>query len=512
MRTIILFLSILLLSSAIEAQLGLQWQKKLGGSEIDRASSFQQTTDSGFIIVGFSESNNGDIDTNRGGHDLWVVKLSQSGDLSWQKSFGGSSNEEAWSVHQTFDGGYIIAGTTNSKNGDIPNNKGYYDFWILKLTNLGDLSWQKSLGGTKEEEALSVRQTIDSGYIIAGFSLSEDGDLNKNQGGADYWIVKLSQQGEIDWQRSFGGSGRDVARDIHQLSDSGYLVAGISNSNDGDVSGNHGEHDFWIVKLSHNGDLLWQKSIGGEGSEQFFLNAMQPTSDNGIIVAITSNSKDGDVSGNHGEQDYWIVKLSDEGEIIWQKSLGGSGNEEVWSVKQLVNGEYIVAGFSNSEDGDISGHKGDNDFWIVQLSESGNIIWQKSLGGSQSDNAYDILEAFDGSIVVLGTSSSSDGDLTSNNGSDDFWIVNLTSTVGLDKPAQTATLIYPNPTSKTIIFDNINEELDAILVNDKGQVIFNSVLKPNTNLELDINEATGIYFLKLKMPNGEWVTRKIIKR
>src|ERR1043165_357284 len=173
------------------------------------------------------------------------------------------------------------------------------------------IQWQKSFGGTGTDYAASIQQTTDCGYIVAGQSYSIDGDLTINHGLNDYWIVKLDTAGSLEWQTDLGGSDYDLANSIQQTSDGGYVVAGYSKSNDNDVSGNHGLNDFWVVKLDMNGSLSWQKSLGGSGVDM--AHSIQQTSDGGYIVAGISNSNDNDVSGNHGDFDYWVVKLDVDG-------------------------------------------------------------------------------------------------------------------------------------------------------------------------------------------------------
>ncbi len=278
-----------------------------------------------------------------------------------------------------------------SDNIEISDNHGGFDFWIVKLDRSGIIQWHKSLGGHRAEEARSVQQTADGGYIVAGSTRSNDGDVSGNHGfewPTDSWIVKLDASGTIQWQKCLGGSKTERANSIQQTADGGYIVAGYTDSNDGDVSGNHGDDDSWIVKLDESGSIQWQKSLGGSEWEKPY--SIQQTTDGGYIVAASTRSNDGDVSGYHGEGDNWIVKLDGLGTIQWQKSLGGSEWENPYSIQQTTDGGYIVAGSTMSNDGDVSGYHGQVDSWIVKLDESGGIQWQKSLGGSGFDHAYSI--------------------------------------------------------------------------------------------------------------------------
>jgi hypothetical protein len=295
------------------ASADLVWQKCLGGSSWDYANSIQQTTDGGYIVAGFAYSNDGDVSGNHGADDCWIVKLDGAGNITWQKCLGGSFWDEAYSIQQTPDGGYIVAGYASSNNGNVSGNHGAGDYWIVKLDGAGNIGWQKCLGGGSVDVAYSVKQTTDGGYIVAGFTYSNDGDVSGNHGRSDYWLVKLDGAGNIAWQKCLGGSSEDEAWSTQQTADGGYIVAGYTYSNDGNVSGNHGADDYWIVKLDGAGNITWQKCLGGSSGDEAF--SIQQTIDGGYIVAGDASSNDGNVSGNHGGSDYWVLKLG--------KLLGG---------------------------------------------------------------------------------------------------------------------------------------------------------------------------------------------
>ena len=185
--------------------------------------------------------------------------------LEWQKCLGGSNGDLAESIQQTTDGGYIVAGHTSSNDGDVSGNHGGKDFWVVKVDRYGHLLWQKCLGGRQDDYAQDVQQTTDGGYVVAGYTWLSDGDVCGNHCQWDYWVVKLNESGNLVWQKCLGGRQDDYAQDVQQTKDGGYVVAGHACSNDGDVSGNHGNFDYWIVKLNSTGNLVWQKCLGGSG-------------------------------------------------------------------------------------------------------------------------------------------------------------------------------------------------------------------------------------------------------
>ncbi|MFI5134297.1 MAG: T9SS type A sorting domain-containing protein [Chitinophagales bacterium] len=447
----------------------IEWQKSFGGSNNDEARSIQQTTDNGFIVAGFSSSNNDDVTGNHNDNDFWIVKLDADGNLVWQKSLGGSASDQAYSIQQTTDGGYIVAGSSNSNDGDVSGHHGslsYTDYWVVRLDASGNLVWQKSLGGSNDELASSVQQTADGGFIVAGDSWSTDGDVTGHHGSTsynDYWIVKLDAGGNLIWQKSFGGSDFDFVHSVQQTNDGGFLNAGDTYSDDGDVSGNHGGFDYWIIKLDTAGNLTWQKSLGGSDAD--FAESFQQTSNGGFIIGGISYSIDGDVSGNHGGYDVWIVKLDAEGNLVWEKSFGGSNDDGATSLQLDNDGGFIVSGFSDSNDGDVSGNHDLDDYWIVKIDTAGNLTWQKSLGGSYNDEAHSIQQTNDGGFIVAGNSYSDDGDVSGNHGGEDYWIFKLSSDTlsGIGNLPENEILVYPNPVQNLLAIDLGNQINNPII-------------------------------------------------
>lgn len=493
-QTLWISIFILLTTEMVLAQApDMEWQKSLGGSNSEQAQSVQQTLDGGYIIAGYSYSNDGDVSGNHGNSDFWIVKLNSQGIIEWQKSHGGSSEDGAYSIQQTEDGGYIVAGISNSTDGDVIGNRGGYDYWIMKLDETGNFDGQVTRGGSGNDYAYSIQQTLDGGYIVAGESNSTDWDVTGNHGGPDYWIVKINSQGSIEWQKSLGGSGNDRANAIRQTTDGGFIVAGYSNSTDGDVSGNQGGVDYWVVKLNNQGIIEWQKSLGGSGHDAAY--SIQQTTDGGYIVAGLSLSNDGDVTGNQGEDDYWIVKMNALGGIEWQKSLGGSAIDRANSINETTDGGYIIAGYSLSTDGDVTGNHGLSDYWLVKLNISGEIEWKKTLGGSDSDRANSISQTTDGGYVVAGYSHSTNGDVTGNHGGSDFWVVKLDpDPLGIDEFSSQIN-IYPNPASN-ILNISTKELIETISIfNQLGQKVMNSS-HSETEVQLNISALpANLYFI-----------------
>lgn len=454
-------LNILLCFSIIQlsAQPTIQWQKTFGGSSYDEGRCIRQTSDGGYIFTGRTFSSDGDIFGHRGGWDFWVAKLSNTGAIQWKKSLGGSLNDIPYAVQQTSDGGYFVTGIASSNNYDVTGNHGgLNDGWVVKLSSTGAIEWQKTYGGSGRDEIWDGQQTTDHGYILAGRTNSTDGDVSLNQGKLDSWVVKISESGVLEWQKTFGGSGDDHAWSVIQVSDGGYLVTGETASTDGDVTGNHGNYDFWVLKLSATGDLEWEKAMGGEGGD-FGTSAIEAPDGAYVVTGYTGSHNTGDVTGHHSSFDFWIVKLSTSGELEWQKTAGGTGPDWGEAIIPAIGGGYIVAGTTYSTDGDIEINKGREDFWLLKISETGELLWQKTYGGTKGEECYGIDYSADNGFILAGLTWSNDGDISGsgNKGENDFWILKLspepTSTIANPIKQVQKLSIYPNPAQESIAIE-----------------------------------------------------------
>ncbi len=417
-----LFLAAFFFAPTLLAQ-ELLWENNLGGSDYERIFSIVPSSDGGFAAVGESESSDGDVGMNQGSYDYWVVKLDSSGVLQWEKNFGGSSFDRARSIFQNSDGGFTVAGYTHSSDGDVGGNKGNGDYWVVKLDSNGTMMWEQNLGGSGLDEQFSAARTLDGGIVLAGASTSSDGDVGGNHGNSDYWVVKLDSNGIIQWEGNFGGSDRDYARSIIKTTNGGFIVAGDSKSSDGDVGGNYGSGDYWVIKLDSNGALQWEENFGGSDGERAY--SIVQTLGGGFSVVGRSNSSDGDVGGNNGGGDLWALKLNSNGTLQWEENYGGSNDDIPRSIIQTSDKGLAIGGYTGSSDGDVEVNKGVGDFWAVKLDSNGGIQWEQTMGGSDYDYAHSMVQAQGGGFVMGGETVSSDGDVGGNNGNGDYWIVKL---------------------------------------------------------------------------------------
>ena len=355
----------------------------------------------------------------------------------WDSTIGSAGSDIAKTVITTNDGGFVVAGYSISGiSGDKTEaSRGGSDYWIVKLNSTGQKVWDKTIGGSGNESANLVISTSDGGFVVGGNSTSGiSGDKTAaSKGGDDYWVVKLNSAGQIVWDKTIGGSGFDVPYGIAAANDGGFVVAGYSSSGiSGDkTEASKGSRDYWIIKLNSAGQIVWDKTIGGSGTD--FPHAIVAANDGGFVVAGSSPSGiSGDkTEASKGINDYWIVKLNSAGQIVWDKTIGGSGFDVPYGIAAANDGGFVVAGDSPSG---ISGDKteasrGSEDYWVVKLNSAGQKVWDKTIGGSGGELPTGIAAANDGGFVVAGWSISGiSGDKTeASKGGYDYWIVKLNS-------------------------------------------------------------------------------------
>lgn len=382
------------------------FNKLYGGTNSDGISSIAPTPDGGFIMAGSTYSNDGDMAGNHGNEDGFVIKVNAGGDIQWKKMLGGSAGDEISKIITTPDGGYLIAGHSYSQDGDLQgtnHNSSGSDVWVTKLDNAGNIQWGKSLGGAYEENAQDIVNTPDGGYLLAANAYKKDRDVTADShGGTDAWIVKINNLGTIVWNKMIGGSSFEDVWAITPGKDGSFVIAGQTYSNDGDLSSNAGVTDGMLIKIDNNGTVLWAKTYGGALQDQF-RNVIS-TPDGGFIAVGSSNSSDGLISGNHGDYDVWVVKVNNAGEVQWNKVAGGSGEDHAFSIVITPDNNYLVGGGTRSNDADATGNSGQGDALLLKLNSKGEKIWSKTLGSAKDDYCHVLLNIQPKQYILAGSS------------------------------------------------------------------------------------------------------------
>jgi hypothetical protein len=408
----------------------LDFVQTIGGSKNDALFSVEKTTDGGYIVAGFTQSNNGDINTKTNeSYDFWISKFSSKNILEWQKTFGGSKEDRAAGIIQTRDTGFAVLGFSKSSDLDVSVNGGAQDFWLIKLSNSGNLLWERSFGFSGADYGTTLLETKDGGFLITGvLDVSASGGEGNSKltatrhAGGDYWTIKTNNVGTVQWSRFFGGSLSELPLGIVETADNNFIIAGSSDSTDFNVKNNKGTYDFWLIKISSTGNLIWEKSFGGSNIDE--ARAITTTNDGNFIVVGDTRSSDVDVSNNNGAADVWIIKFTTDGNLIWEKTIGGSSFDVARSVSKTKDNGFIIAGSSRSLDNGFE-NKGQNDALILKIDQNGKLLWKKTIGGSEIDFLYDIVELNNTGIIAVGESSSSDKDISKNKGFTDALIIQI---------------------------------------------------------------------------------------
>lgn len=521
-RHLPLFLAALLsLVTSAQPAPALEWESTFGGLLADGVLRMALCSDGSYIMLGQTTSTNGIAAGNHGGYDLLVVKVDATGTLAWSRCLGGTENEFPGDIKQTSDGGFIIAASSNSNDGDVSGNLGDFDLWMVKLDGGGEILWQRCLGGLDlDGSPYTVEQLDDGGYYVAASSRSNDGDALGSHGSSDYWVLRLDAAGAPVWTRMLGGSGYDACLGLRSTPDGGCIVTGETGSSDGDVTMNHGESDTWVAKLDAAGTLEWQRSYGGSGTEMGWAICLTPSG--GYALAGSSSSNDGDVSTNHGADDFWLAELDPDGEIIWESSYGGSGIEMAFCIQPTADNGFVAIGGTSSMDGQVTGyHGGDRDVWAIKVDHTGALVWQSTFGGSAWDQATDIHATPDGGYIFAGGTTSSDGDVSVQHGQGDAWVVKLgPDYTGLAEHGPVSDLsLVPNPSTGHVAFNCTlleGGQVDLAVLNSQGQQVlpvFHGHASPGLQQwHFDLQDlAPGVYLLRF-VSAGQTLTRRLVRQ
>lgn len=421
----------------------LQWQKNYGGSLEDVGMDLKILPDGNFIMFGFSVSSDGDIATNHGpagSSDICLIKSDPAGNVLWKKSYGGSGDEDGYSIIATTDGGFAFVGTTFSNDGDVTGHHGSTtlpDVWVVKLDASGNIVWQKSFGGSFGDYGGDILET-SGGFIISAGTNSVDGDVSGNHGGGDLWVFKIDNSGNTIWQRCYGGTKDEGASTINATSDGGFVLTCRTNSTDGDVSNPPASYDAWVLKISATGVPVWDKCIGGNRGD--YIGKVLINNDGSYFLAGYSGSNNLPGSfPNTGfsDVDAWVILLDAGGNTIWQKAFGGTKEDVIYDAIRSADGGYLLVGESLSKDGIVCQKHIPLDMWLIKMDNAGNIQWNRTYGGSKLDQGIKLALNAAGECLVLSQALSSDGDLTGNLGSTDFWLTRFSFTGTLIAPSVT---------------------------------------------------------------------------
>ena len=501
-----IFLTIVFFNLEFDLYSQIKWEKSFGGDSTEYSSSIIETLD-GNILIGSSSNSkiSGDkISISYGQLDYWVIKLDLNRKILWQKSFGGTENDILTSIINTNDSGFMLLGWSystisgNKTVSPVDSALDRYDYWLIKIDKNGNIQWQKTIGGNSVEYSTTdvsntkIINTKDGNYILSGTSRSgiSGNKTDTCRGMEDYWIVKLDNNGNILWDKTYGGDSPDFSNDIVETTDSGFLITGMSQSGtskDKTMS----QRGFWLLKLDKNGSLVWQKSYGGNDSGLDQYSFVTELDNQDIILSGWSSSGNtgNKTSANKGGSDYWVIKLDKFGNEIWQKSYGGEGNDMIHSLIRKGN-NLIIVGVSGS---DKSDDKTENslqsyDIWTVELNALGNIVWQKTIGGyGEEMNIYTCKISNDKFYVLCSSGSNKSYYKSENsNGFEDLWLLVINTPRHLIKGKVFADL------NSNCVFDPSNEQNTKIYIVNNQNEKFNTIINDSFYVTALYNSDTAI--------------------
>jgi len=424
------------------------WSRTYGGPGDSRAYSVINTSDGGFMLAGTLNLNS----SGRSNQDIWLLKLKADETIEWQQSYGGTDKDVAKMLRQTSDGGYVVAGESASFNTTSASS----DVWVLRLDNQGNIVWEKRYGFGPAERAEAIVQTDDDadgvrddGFIVVGQSASVNGA----------WIIKLDSAGDVVWQQLHeAGFGPVNGYAVQQTADRGFIITGdVYNSTTT-------QRDLWVLKLATDGSVNWQNTVAG--------------ADNSTGTAIIQTDDDGDGTNDNGylvvghtdtdssnliQQALWAIKLSNDGTISWQKYFLGNGTEAAYDVIQTSSRGFLIAGTTTGF------AASSNDFWLLHLLPDGSVDWEKRYGGLGGETAYAVQQATDSGYIVVGST----GSFTV--GRTDIWALRLDASTMID--FQAATNGSSQATTATVVTTTATPE--------------SRTRNPNTTLLAGNGEATS---------------------
>lgn len=524
LRTIYL-ITVLFLCTQLYCQ-DILWERSYGGRHAEYLFDAQPTADYGFILAGASlsvASGNKESDS-RGDLDYYIWKMDEDGQDEWQKSFGGSGPDLLYSIAGTHDGGFILAGT--SESGISFDKKeaalGKEDIWIVKLNAKGNEEWQVTLGGPSQDVVKTIVPTADGGYLIGGSSASPvsalilqklhdpKGKSEASRGGMDYWVVKINDKGKIVWQRTLGGQYADILETVYKTLDGGCIVGGYSNSPASTEKSldPYGEGDYWVIKLDKNGETEWEYIFGGEGDDHLY-SILQMKDGNYILGGSSASGSSGNKSlSNKKGTDFWVIKLDSMGQPLWQQTYNIGKVDMLTSLVENPDGTLLLGGYAQSEVIGMENKRDKkeiNDYIALKISTDGEELWREAVGSSGEDHLRKAIQTRDGSYILAGTSNGSiSRNKSSGHGGEDFWVVKLKDKDKKKDKKRTMLEAIPNPAKQ---FTNIIVGFEfnsgtATLFDLAGRQLTTFEVSSRT-IPMDLSTyPVGIYIVEVKTDKG----------
>jgi hypothetical protein len=404
--------------------------KTFGGSDDDEANDIINTSDGGFMVIGSSKSNDGLIQNKINSEsNIILMKFDNDKSVEWVKNYGGSRDDRGQSVVEVSGIGYALLGYSMSNDGDASHNEGFHDNWVILIDSKGDIVWEKSYGFSGHDHAYNIIKTKDGNLFFNGFldvtasrglGSTEKVEKSNKHGVGEFWCHKIDLEGNILWRNYFGGTNNDRSYDSIETADGDFIIVGSSESVDNDISSPKGSYDIWVIKLSSNGDFLWERSYGGSKYET--ANSIIQSSDNKIHILGSTLSDDKDISFQMGSSDFCLLTIDLDGNLLSEQTFGGS-NFDMGKKIEIDNKDNLwLTGYSRSLDYDLSFNKGKNDAVLIQLSKNRILKKVLAIGAEGEDIANSLIHFNENEIIVAGYSDSRGDYFVENKGGKDIFL------------------------------------------------------------------------------------------
>jgi hypothetical protein len=515
----------------------IRWQKCIGGSNDDYAFTVIKLSDGNYLTCGATSSQDGQFHAVHGNYDAFLLKTDKNGKIIWQKTYGGTQDEAFQDIREKSNGDIIAIGWTNSNDGQVSGNHshdGLNDAWLIETSSTGKLLWQHCYGGSGDDYGVRLTNSNENNIVFCGVTSSIDGDISKNHGDYDGWLVKLKTSGFIDFSVTIGDTAYDDFVDVAEIKGN-YLAIGTTSKETGDSAELHS--DAHAALFDKSGKIIFYRKYGGTGSDAG--NALIPATDGNAVLTGHTASSDGDVNTNSGFNMWvWKIDLANKGSIIWQNYFGVP--REIAAAYNVIatkdKGFVLVGGIAP----DLFDPFGVEDAFAAKVNAEGRGLWTKRFGGSNAEFLNGGVEEEDGSILVSGATGSNDGDVIGNHGGpEDVWLVKLDQCedddLGVDNtpvlkkdlmPDSIAGKIslanFPNPLSNstTISFSLDQPQKVSICIFEMNgrlvKILADAQMQAGTHQltwsakgEKGNTVSAGIYFLR--MQTGNYVeTRKLV--
>lgn len=468
------------------------WEYLYGGPGNDFQPTMISTQDGGYLISTSTWPPQGAPGGPVSHCEILVIKLDASGILEWEHTYNSRTLDFRPTAAQTPDGGFVIAGSV--RNTMETGLPVDSDIWIFKIDSSGNMLWDQTFVGEADEYSANIKVTSDGGFILAAETYT-DGPVGDTLGYYDAVLMRLDADGSLIWQKTYGGSNSDKLSNVIPIAD-GYILAGDTGSVNGDVSNNHGFNDFWLVQVNESGNMVWEKTFGGSLPDNFA--SFKATPDGGYILAGHTYSSDGDVSVFTGATDCWVLKTNADGMIEWEKTYGNEEDNAVYDIIPTADGGYVVAGYTDQPDPWAPSFA-----WMFKTDSTGEMQWDILTGGEGNRQNTGVLQAADGGYVSVGTQG---GPFTT---SPHNILVRKLDPESLSVSSQelNAISISPNPAKTNLyIHGAADVDIQTIIIFDMtGKKVMEQIGPVHS---VDVSSlAAGMYVLETQSDRGKKILR-----